>query len=114
MIDALPPRAGQTAIVVGSGPSLRPLLPPAGSFVVACNRAIEVVPADYWIWVDRIHYERSKWLSEAALFAPRTMPGHEAIALLERLLKSEKIQEGERRLALTTHDEIKKSEGVGT
>jgi hypothetical protein len=29
--------------------------------VIACNRAIEFVQADYWVWVDRIHFERSKW-----------------------------------------------------
>jgi hypothetical protein len=29
--------------------------------VIACNRAIELIAADYWVWVDRFHYERSKW-----------------------------------------------------
>jgi hypothetical protein len=65
MIDALPGRAGQTAFVVGSGPSLSSVRAPAGGFVIACNRAIEIVAADFWIWVDRIHYERSKWHDHA-------------------------------------------------
>lgn len=57
-------------IVVGSGRSLLDL-PSRKSIwsryiTIACNRAIEAVPADYWAWVDRVHYERSKWHPHAA------------------------------------------------
>jgi len=53
-----------TVLVVGCGPSVERLqLPPSRPRdfgVVACNRAIELVAADAWVTVDRVHYERSK------------------------------------------------------
>lgn len=51
------------AVVVGCGRSLSALAGRTAkdAILIACNRAIEVVRADYWVWADRIHYERSKW-----------------------------------------------------
>jgi hypothetical protein len=46
---------------VGCGPSLLEVTFPRADLVVACNRAIEFVAADCWIWVDRMHYDRSSW-----------------------------------------------------
>jgi hypothetical protein len=55
-------RTVRLALVVGCGPSLAcGFVAPPGATVVACNRAIEFVPARHWVWVDRVHYERSKW-----------------------------------------------------
>jgi hypothetical protein len=49
-----------TALVVGSGPSVTRVRVPDGVTAIACNRAIEAVPAHYWIWVDRFHFDRSR------------------------------------------------------
>jgi hypothetical protein len=51
--------------VAGSGPRR----PDLGAFenrrdgvaLIVCNRVIEVARAHHWVWVDRFHYERSKW-----------------------------------------------------
>ena len=60
-----PPRL---ALVVGCGPSLvRGFVVPRDAAIIACNRAIEFVPAHHWVWVDRTHYERSKWHPNAKL-----------------------------------------------
>jgi hypothetical protein len=39
----------------------------SGITVLACNRAIEIVRAHYWVWVDRTHYERSGWHPNAKM-----------------------------------------------
>ena len=58
-----PPRL---AVVVGCGPSLsHGFTVPRGATIIACNRAIEFMPAHHWVWVDRCHYERSKWHENA-------------------------------------------------
>lgn len=55
----------ETVFVVGCGPSAEHSSVLSGisrsAKVIACNRAIEFVAADSWVWVDRIHFERSKW-----------------------------------------------------
>lgn len=55
---------GETAFVIGMGPSrskakrLQEPLP--GSFRIAINKAIEEVPAEYWLFIDPESYFRSK------------------------------------------------------
>lgn len=59
----------ETCVVIGCGKSHADLPRTRSSWsdvtTIACNRAIERVPADYWVWVDRLHYERSKWHANA-------------------------------------------------
>lgn len=56
-------------VVLGAGKSLLAFILSiqrleTASFI-ACNRAIELFRADYWIWVDRMHFERSQFHSNA-------------------------------------------------
>jgi hypothetical protein len=54
-----------SALVVGCGESLRTLhtseLAKGIWPIIACNRAIECVQADYWVWLDSAHHSRSRW-----------------------------------------------------
>lgn len=60
---------GNRWLIVGAGKSSERLAMRKSGIrlqnVVACNRVIELIPADYWIWVDRFHFERSRWHSNA-------------------------------------------------
>jgi hypothetical protein len=80
------PEGSRGTLVVGCGPSLSVLkryhARLDGFCVIACNRAIEIVPADYWIWVDRIHYERSKWHPHAT-HAQQVGPAEHAAAFAQ-------------------------------
>lgn len=58
-------QAGDTAFVIGTGPSISKAekqldITPPGSFRVAINRAIEKVPAEYWFFIDEESYRASK------------------------------------------------------
>ena len=54
---------GSVGFVIGSGPSLEYAkkmlsVPHKHVFTIAVNRAITEVPADYWLWIDQVAYER--------------------------------------------------------
>jgi hypothetical protein len=77
-----------TVVIVGCGPSLADVAWPASAprdvLTLACNRAIEAVPADVWLWVDRMHYDRSRWHPHARR-ARRIGAGGEACADASRV-----------------------------
>jgi hypothetical protein len=71
VLAAHAPFDSTTWVVVGAGRSLPSVARTASRWAlertVVCNRAIELVPGAYWVWVDRFHYERSKWHPNARL-----------------------------------------------
>lgn len=64
-------QAGDTAFIVGTGPSVSKAVkqledPVPGAFRICINRAIDVVPGEYWFFIDEESYRASKEKSNAA------------------------------------------------
>lgn len=63
-------RMGETAFVIGTGPSVSKAVkqlqdPVPGSFRLAINKAIESVPAEYWLFIDPESYFKSRQTQNA-------------------------------------------------
>lgn len=59
MRDLYGKHQGETILVCGAGPSVKRIKEKPALTTIAINRAIQVVPADYWAWQDEDSYKFS-------------------------------------------------------